>query len=160
MVTVSACVGTSSRLSKHFSSTCCWRHRASKSAPTGPILSSPTPGYPRPGAFQYAMVRSLHGLRRSNQFDHILANAGISRLFEDRPRALWISAPPPPSRYAVSSRRVCLVLNPRIAAAEISVRRRARTSDLQKPDTSTLRLHPTEIVNHTKKNFNDIQPVP
>src|SRR5260370_40089588 len=54
---------------------------------------------------------------------------GISRLFEVRPRALWISAPPPPSRYALSSRRVCLVLNPRIAAAEISVRRLARTSE-------------------------------
>src|ERR1700736_2494630 len=54
---------------------------------------------------------------------------GISRLFEVRPRALWISAPPPPSRYAVSSRRVCLVLSPKIAAAEISVRRLAKTSE-------------------------------
>src|SRR5258708_14881255 len=54
---------------------------------------------------------------------------GISRLFEVRPRALWISAPPLPTRYAVSSRRVCLVLNPRIAAAEISVRRLAKTSE-------------------------------
>jgi hypothetical protein len=53
----------------------------------------------------------------------------ISRLFEVRPRALWISAPPPSSRYAVSSRRVYLVLNPRIAAAEISLRRLARTSE-------------------------------
>jgi hypothetical protein len=35
--------------------------------------------------------------------------------------SLWISAPPPPSRHAVSSRRICLVLNPRIAAAEVSV---------------------------------------
>jgi hypothetical protein len=53
----------------------------------------------------------------------------MSWLFELRPRALWIIAPPPPSRYATTNRRVCLVLIPRIAAAEIPVRRFARTSE-------------------------------
>src|SRR5260370_11691340 len=57
---------------------------------------------------------------------------GISRLFEVRPRALWISAPPPPSRYTVGSRRVCLALNARSPAADISVRRLARTSANQR----------------------------
>ena len=71
-------------------------------------------------------VESAHPRRYGITYSRM---PGISRLFEVRPRALWIRAPPPPSRYAVSSRRVCLVLNPRIAAAEISVRRLARTSE-------------------------------
>ena len=60
---------------------------------------------------------------------HTRGSRRSSWLFEVRPRALWIIAPPPPSRYATTSRRVCRVLSPRIAAAETSVQRLAKTSE-------------------------------
>jgi hypothetical protein len=46
-------------------------------------------------------------LSTSEQFDDELADPD-----EVRPRALWIIAPPPTSRYAASRRRVCLMLSP------------------------------------------------
>src|SRR5271170_2136848 len=59
----------------------------------------------------------------------VLTNTGDEAVVRARPRALWMSAEPPLSRYAVNNLLVCRVLIPSTVAADRSVLSFATTSE-------------------------------